>query len=174
MNIFLLDMNHQKNVQSYVKDHITKMPLETVQLLSTAILVTATDKFLESGYKIPDYLVECLYKESHRNHPCSIWTRKTKQNFLFLVELGNALFQEFEFRRNKKHASHFRMNIISHWAKEHGCDDIFEDSKLTKPALAMPGIYHQKSVVDSYRLYYKKAKNHLAEWENRPVPEWWK
>lgn len=170
MNIFILDMVHQKNVECYVKKHMTKMPLETVQLLSSAILIAAEEK----QAAIPDYLSDCLYKKTHINHPCSIWTRKTKQNFLFLVELGEALFKEFEYRRNKKHASQFRMNIIAHWAKEHDCGNLFEDSKLSKPALAMPEQFQEKSVVNSYRNYYMGAKRHLADWENRPKPEWWK
>lgn len=39
MNIFVLDRSHEKNVSYYMKSHVTKMPLEYTQLLSTAVRV---------------------------------------------------------------------------------------------------------------------------------------
>ena len=46
---------------------------------------------------------EAPYKLSHRNHPCSIWTRKSLSNYLWLCELGLELCNEYTRRYGKTH-----------------------------------------------------------------------
>jgi hypothetical protein len=46
------------------------------------------------------------------------------------------------------------------------------DKGFTEPAKAMPDEYKVKSVVESYRNYYRGAKSGFASWKYRDTPEW--
>jgi len=157
MNIFILDADQKRSAKFHVKSHITKMPLETAQILSTAVR-----KHFEH---IPP---SKLYKKTHENHPCCVWASKTRSNFIWLVEFGYYLFKEFEYRRGKQHKS-FKI-IDAAW----NCKHLIPEGDRTPFALAMPDKY--KSIGDpvkSYRTYYKEEKSHLANWECRVKPHWW-
>lgn len=67
MNIFLINENLEKNMQEMVDKHVVKMILESAQLLSSVYY------FTEEEYLAP-------YRLSHKNHPCAIWTRHSKEN----------------------------------------------------------------------------------------------
>lgn len=71
---------------------LNKMILETAQLLCTA------HHELGSG-------TAAMYKSTHKNHPCAIWARECRGNYLWLFEHFQALCNEYEFRRGKVHAS---------------------------------------------------------------------
>lgn len=43
------------------------------------------------------------YRLTHKNHPCSIWTRKSKANYMWLAELGLELCTEYTHRYDKIH-----------------------------------------------------------------------
>jgi hypothetical protein len=66
------------------------MTLETAQLLCGAVIVC--------GGQAP-------YKLTHKNHPAAIWARKTKGNFLWLIEHFKALGAEYTRRFGKVHKS---------------------------------------------------------------------
>jgi hypothetical protein len=82
MNIFILDNDPIKAAQQHSDKHCVKMILEHTQMLSTAIRVHSNDT------------VEGVYKMAHLNHPCSKWTRQTRNNFNWLCEMTEELFQE--------------------------------------------------------------------------------
>ncbi len=69
---------------------VVKMVLETAQMLSTALAY----HFIDIGYKT-----------THPNHPCNIWVRKSRENFLWTVEHGKALSEEYTKRYGKVHKS---------------------------------------------------------------------
>ena len=155
MNIFLLDYDVKKCAQSHVDKHVVKMILETAQLLCGVHWIT------DSQSAAP-------YKLSHKNHPCSIWTRESLSNYLYLCELGLELCYEYTYRYGKRHKS---QDVIE-WCIVNKPN--IEDKGFTEPAKAMPDEYKVESVVDSYRNYYKGAKSGFAVWKNREVPEWYK
>lgn len=152
MNIFILDKNPEKCAKYHVDRHVVKMPLETAQLLCTALKLNGCEN-------VP-------YKQTHINHPCSVWARKTRNNFKYLAELGLELCKEYTFR----------------YERQHGCKEIIEqclenklfipDGELTDFALAMPDEYRSNCAISSYRKYYINDKKHIAKWKNRTVPEW--
>jgi hypothetical protein len=65
------------------------MCLETAQLLAGAILSCGG---------------VATYKLTHKNHPCSIWVRKSKGNYKWALEHFNALLSEYNNRFGKVHA----------------------------------------------------------------------
>jgi len=81
MNIFLTSFN-SKEAAAHLDDlRLNKMILETAQLLSCAY------RHLFSEHS-------ALYRETHFNHPCSIWARKNEDNYSWLVQYFDDLAQE--------------------------------------------------------------------------------
>lgn len=151
MNIFFLDFDVKKCAEYHVDKHSTKMCVEYSQLLCGVHWV--------AGGEAP-------YKLSHKNHPCSIWTRKSLSNYLYLCELGLELSKEYTYRYGKRHKS---QDVIE-WCLINKPN--IPDIGFTEPAMAMPDEYKVKSVVESYRNYYMGAKSGFAVWKNREKPFW--
>lgn len=151
MNIFFLDYDPKKCAEYHVDKHVVKMILETAQLLCGANWM--------SGSEAP-------YKLSHKNHPCSIWVRKSLSNYLYLCELGLELGEEYTYRYGKKHKS---VDVIE-WCLINKPN--IPDIGFTEPAMAMPDEYKVKCVIESYRNYYRGAKSDFATWKNRTTPHW--
>lgn len=156
MNIFYLDSEVKKCAEYHVNSHIVKMPLETAQLLCSA--------HWNTGGEAP-------YKNTHRNHPCSLWARNSISNYMWLCELGFSLLDEYSFRYGKTHGCH---KVIT-WCSEN-IPNLKEDG-FTEPPLAMGDEFKvisfgKVNVIQSYRNYYLKAKNHLFQWKKRDIPDW--
>jgi hypothetical protein len=148
MNIFYLHYNTRRCARYHVDRHVVKMILETAQLLCTAIIIITNDE--NTGF--------C--KATHKNHPCAIWVRKSKANWLWLKELGLALCKEYTLRYEKKHKYEDKIEALI-------VPDL-EDVEFTEPPQAMPEEYKNKeSSVIAYRQYYISGKKHLHHWKTR-------
>ena len=156
MNIFVLDENPQIAAQMHNDKHVVKMILETAQLLCGVHHMT------DSQYVIP-------YKLSHKNHPCSIWSRECIENYTWLCDLGIALCDEYQYRYGKRHKS---LDVIE-WALFHR-PNLPTNGDITPFALAMPDECKVNSAVESYRTYYIMHKKSLGSWKNRKEPDWFK
>jgi len=81
MNIFITSFN-SKEAASHLDDlRLNKMILETAQLLSSAYRHFFGDD-------------ELLYKDTHFNHPCAIWVKKSIDNYSWLVSYFDDLKKE--------------------------------------------------------------------------------
>ena len=154
MNIFYLDKNTTKCAQYHNDKHVVKMILETAQLLCGVHHLT------------PQVTPQVPYKLSHKNHPCSIWTRESLSNYLYLCELGLELSKEYTHRYGKRHKS----EMVILWCIMNRPN--IPDIGFTEPAKAMPDEYKVDDVVKSYRNYYRGSKSGFATWKNREVPKW--
>ena len=159
MNIFILDEDVKKCAQYHCDKHVVKMILETAQLLCGVHHVTAHDTVHDTAH-VP-------YKLSHKNHPCAIWARESFSNYVYLCELGLELCNEYTHRYGKRHKS---LDVIL-WCIVNRPN--IPDKGLTEAAKAMPEEYKVKSVVESYRNYYRGAKSGFASWKMRETPEWY-
>lgn len=136
------------------------MILEATQLLNNACIHHNNSK----SY-IP------IYKQTHKNHPCSIWTAESLQNFEWLTNLSLALCKEYTYRYNKTHKCEEIINKLSNDPSKLNMKDIGQ----TEFKLCMPDEYKiVGNAVESYRKYYINEKAHIAKWKNRPIPYWWK
>jgi hypothetical protein len=154
MNIFILDYDVKKCAQYHVDKHVVKMILEVSQLLCGVHHISGGD-----SENIP-------YKLTHKNHPCSIWTRTSLSNYLYLCELGLELCKEYTYRYGKRHKS----QEVIEWCLIYKPN--VPDVEFTEPAMAMPDEYKVGDVVQSYRNYYMGAKSGFATWKNRQKPFW--
>lgn len=150
MNIFVLSENIKECATYHVDKHIVKMPLETAQMLCTTINVMGG---------------ESPYKSAHINHPCSIWARQSKSNFLWLCELGKELCREYTYRYGKIHSCE---KVIDYCYQNVPLN--LEDKGLTRFAEAMDDMYKLENPILSYRKYYIEGKKHLHSWKKRQIP----
>lgn len=152
MNIFVINLDPVKAACQLHDKHVNKMVLESAQLLCT------TRRLL--GDTNPN-----LYKIAFQNHPCTIWTRQSKENYLWLLDHFNALCGEYTYRYFKHHKC---ANLITHLAQE---IDGFPLKGLTPFALAMPDEFKQEDPVTSYRGYYLGKKIQNQFWTHRAQHE---
>lgn len=151
MNIFVLDKNVEKCAEYHCDKHVIKMILESAQMMSAVVRL--------SGYDIG-------YKLTHKNHPCTIWARKSLSNYKWLFKLADGLNAEYRYRYNKE-VNHKSYDLI----KTLPMPEI-PDIGLTPFAQAMPEQYRNKNAVKAYRDYYINEKSDFLKWTKRKTPKW--
>jgi hypothetical protein len=102
------------------------------------------------------------------NHPSTVWARSSKENYLYTLQLGKELCQEYTYRYGKVHAC----EKIVDWFFQQSKQLEFLSVHFTAPYQAMPEDCKSNNSVDSYRMYYIKYKN-FATWKNREIPKWY-
>jgi hypothetical protein len=181
MNIFYLDKDIKKCAEYHVNKHVSKMIIETAQLLSSAYYFTEdktnitpiidTDigiaSFIGKQKLIINNTQSIIYNLTHKGHPCAVWTRESLSNWLWLKELGLALYQEYKYRYNNK--IHKSGEII-----EQLITPSLIDIGFTPIKQCMPLQYQNIDPVQAYRDYYKHDKQHILQYRNRDIPEWLK
>jgi hypothetical protein len=168
MNLFYFDEDHKTNARYHCDKHITKMPTEVAQLLSTAVRILAR----EQGIDLPAEVDDQLYRETHRNHPCAIWVRSDIESVLWAVEYGEALCTEYEYRYGREHAARRVIGLCDGMDTYHGLTPV--EGPQPHPQ-AMPEQYRiVGDPVTAYRNYFNGEKQYLASWTNRPVPSWFR
>jgi hypothetical protein len=173
MNLFILSLDPARAAEEMMDKHVNKILLEAVQMLCTAMRVLEPE--------LPENIAGSLYKLAHKNHPVTIWCRTSRANFIWTLDLVDALHAEWKYRyghpETKIHKSYqvaqiLRANIPA--------DDKFpcaESCGITPFALAMPDQYKhpEGDAVASYRAYYMSPeKRRIATWaKRRSAPAWW-
>ena len=152
MNIFVLDKDPKKAATMSCDKHVVKMVLETAQVLCSALDRHGVD--------------DTLYRPTHKKHPCTLWAGDSRANFMWLVEHGLALSEEYTVRYGKTHKS---QSVIEWCAK---FADSIPRGELTAFAQAMPPQYRHPDVVKAYRSYYQGEKSAIATWKTKQ-PSWW-
>ena len=145
MNIFILDDDPIQSATYHADKHISKMILESAQMLSTVL----------GG----------PYKPTHANHPCTLWTGRSRQNALWLWTLAMALNAEYRERYNKN-VDHKSWSAIETLWKDF---NRLPDDGLTPFAQAMPDQYKDPDPVKAYRAYYLSKP--FVAWRNG-APGW--
>lgn len=175
MNIFFLDTDPQIAAQYHHDKHVVKMILETAQLLSTAHRVLDGEQYVDqsTGRKIKrwkmndSFIDERLYKATHMNHPSNVWTRESKDNYIWLYKLFVSLCHEYTHRYGKVHATCKKLAVILGQTPKN-----IPDVGMTKMPQAMPDQYKANDSVQAYRNYYVGAKKSQSKYTNRNEPAW--
>lgn len=179
MNIFYLDKDLTKATEYHVDKHTVKMILEYAQLLSTAhrlldgtpyIGTTKTGRKVKR-WRMDDARESGIYQATHVNHPSAVWARKTNNNYNALAYLLACLCTEYTHRYQKVHKVQSSSLLSALSAPPLN----IPIGPFTEPTPAMPPEYIvPNDSVASYRAYYIGAKQRMASWKNRPVPDWWR
>ncbi len=173
--------------------HIAKIILEAVQMLCTTHrLLTATS----TGAAVDP----CVYKIAHKNHPVTIWCRAAQANFIWTLDLIDAMHAEWKYRYGHPVQKQHKSYIVAQYLRQNiPPPDAFERVSvpgiMTPFALAMPdefkvrasatiattpatGTSHGADIYDavaSYRSYYlSEPKRRIAKWGKlRGMPLWY-
>ena len=185
MNLFYLDENLDRCAEAHVDKHIVKMPLEAAQLLCTAIWVDSVLGFvpralnkeetrelnsLKSNVKSLPMEERPLtpYLPMMYNHPCTIWTRSSLDNFEWVHCYANALNDEYYYRYGRQHKS--VVEVINRLPEPKNMARL----GMTEFLLAMPDeLKLEGDPIQSYRDYYHLDKATFAKWSYRDKPHWW-
>lgn len=152
MNIFVLSEDPEEAARMQCDRHILKMILESGQMLCAAH---------EPG--------EAPWKRTHYNHPCTVWTRTSTENYKWLAAHGLTLCDEYTKRYGKVH----RAESVLVWCAENIPKNV-PVGNLTPFAVAIKDPkYRLGDVVASYRAYYLGEKSRFAKWRHGNPPEWW-
>jgi len=182
MNIFVLHEDPVIAAEMHCDKHCNKMIVEHAQMLATAYYSTLG---ISRKKEIPDKQEavnemfrgwprkhidgsEHHYAITHVNHPCTVWTRHSKENFEWLLNCTDALCTEFQIRW--KHQPSIKK--IIDWMREN--PPKLPPLGLTPFAQAMPDCFKSKTATEAYRQYYAMKTTYMKlEWRYTETPEWW-
>lgn len=183
MNVFVLDQDPVIAAQLQCDKHIVKMIVESAQMLSTTHRMldgikvkkpSKSGKTMVNHYILPNHPYEnILYKAVHFNHPCTVWTRESLENYEWHYRHFIALCDEYKFRYGKIHLSDkILRNALKTPPKN------IPKKGLTQFPLAMksnPECMFPQDPVKSYRMFYQTKQDRFSMvWTKRNVPLWFK
>lgn len=163
MNIFVTDNDPRVCAQALDNQRVNKMITESLQMLTTAMHVHQCPPEL-----LPQTKRGTPMKPTHVNHPCTIWARTTRANYLWLVQHLEALTAEFEHRYGHAHHAASQLRAATdgaRWVPE-GELQAFQNSSLFKdrPVFAA----YQATLATKWM----KPSRVAPAWKNRTAPAW--
>ena len=177
MNLFILSLDPAKTAEYMMDKHIAKIILEAVQMLCT------TQRLLLGGNGGID---PCVYKIAHKNHPVTIWCRASQANFIWTLDLIDAMHTEWKYRYEHPAQKQHKSYVVAQYLRQNippaaAFERVKVPGIMTPFALAMPdefkvrvaaGVY---DAVASYRSYYlSEPKRWIAKWGKlRGMPVWY-
>lgn len=182
MNIFYLDSDPVKAAQMQCDKHVTKMSVESAQMLSVVHRVldgspvrvpSKTGKRMVVNFRHPNPKFDAhLYKTVHQNHPCTLWTMESAGNYRWHLMHWVALCREYTFRYGRDHESYTKLlPFLGRLPK-----NINPSLEMTPIRLAMkdhPNLMKIKNPVEAYQKFYlTKLERFDMKWTRRNIPEW--
>lgn len=181
MNLFVLDKDPVKAAQLQCDKHVVKMIVESAQMLSTAHRMldgemkrapSKSGKTMSKHWVHPDANMDgVLYKAVHMNHPCTVWTMKSNNNYNWHYVHFKALCEEYTYRYGKVHNTEKLLGEVLRNLPRN-----IPVGYLTNQPLAMksnPECMNPNDIVGSYRSFYQTKQDRFKMvWTKRDVPEW--
>lgn len=172
MNIFVTDKCPIKSAKNLDDKRVQKMAVESAQMLSTAIFWNGfpslmnehTPEIFEERKKMAYSLG--IYAPYSPNHKCNLWVKKTKGNYLWLLNHFSALCEEYEKRTGYEHASKYLLHrLVMHmkYIPEGPLTPFVNYAKNKKQGIDFTKI---KNAIEAYNLYL------CLKWE-RSKPKWY-
>ena len=151
MNIFATYPDPDKSAYYLDNKRAIKMILESAQIMAT------TMHFYGDHHE---------YKPTHKNHPCTMWAKKSKQNFLWLLEHFDALNRRYTKIYRRIHKCRQYMYMFYTFAErmpDRGLTPFVNCAKNDKLGLDFTHL----PVHEAYRLYLH------AKWAlDKNPPKW--
>jgi hypothetical protein len=162
MNIFVLDKMPHKSAEYLDDKRVVKMITETAQMLSTAFY----QKLAPKKYAMLITTDKRIYKPAYYNHPCTVWTRESYTNWMWLKTYGIYLYKEYKARYGKIHKAG---EVIKQFPDPTHLPKV----GLTSFAQAMPDQYKNTDTVKAYRDYFIGEKLPTnPQWKTGKIPYW--
>lgn len=183
MNIFHLHEDPDICAYWHIDKHIVKMPTEYAQLLSTAHRMLDGEKYIlekkdkndrvrkVQRWRLNDDREDTVYQACHFNHPSTIWTRASKDNYLYLFDLYKAAINEYTRRYGKKHGASRPMEYLATPPSNIPSEGLQE---LPQAMNMFPQCKVPNNPILAYRNYYNIAKAGFAKWKHNDIPPWFK
>ena len=182
MNIFYLHENPVTAAEMSCDKHVTKMILESAQLLSTCHRVQDGTEYYDktaNGRKIKRWrhpnpnLEPILYKAGWIKHPSTMWLFESAYNYMWLYNHFIALNNEWKKRygHTRDHVAVQKLGeILKHPPMNAKINKIATPIKPAMPEhCKIPG-----DGVGSYRRYYILEKRRFATWKSpAKTPSWY-
>ena len=162
--------------------HVVKMILESAQMLSTAHRLldgymdrrpSTTGKSISKYWSLPDVRESTLYKAVHMQHPCTVWTMQSNNNYDWHWLHFDALCKEYTHRYGKVHKTDENLRLVLQQKPSNIPVGILRHLPLAMGIA--PECINYSDPVGSYRKFYqtKQARFKMA-WTKREIPEWFK
>lgn len=185
MNIFYLDSDPKIAAYQHCLKHKVKMILESAQMLASAYYVTNgitsskisklpknVNKIQEIFSGFPRYKPNgdiFPYGIGYVNHPSTIWSYSSIENWNWLLDLAFNLGFEYSRVYKKEHAC---MPVLD-WFLENPPSNL-PDAQFYEPPQCMPDECKvENNSVLAYRNYYILHKSKFAKWPEGEVPDWY-
>lgn len=160
---FFLDTDPVICASYYCNKHVVKIPIEIAQLLSKIHYELNESEHLDIYYKNP--------KMISKNIPIYIWIKLSRENYLWTVNLGLALINEYKYRYDKN---------------EHRTEKVLmclkNDVPLSLPSIGLtPFLMTNKfdmyqflsnDILLNCRYFYADVKCKNDKWKKRNKPNW--
>lgn len=148
--------------------HLTKMLVETTQLLCFAHHLSNPDKEWIDRNEL------YAFNKSHGNHPCTQWLLRDNRNYNWAHELLASMIDEYDYRYGgrDKYINPRRLLPLLEQPPTGNVDRRAPDTF----ALAMNANPECKGdyADESYRRFYVVGKREFAHWNNkRKAPRWY-
>ena len=171
MNIFALDRNPRIAAEMMCDQHIVKMIVESIQMLSAVIDMNYKDRYKGADSSPPSQTLGLYgYPKSVCKHPCTLWLAESRGNYKWLIKHTRAMCLEYSKRYNKSHASEGLVMVCE--AQEQYLDFLYH--RKTEFVQAMPDQAKKKDPIKGYRNFYNLYKFAFARWQKtRPAPDWY-
>jgi hypothetical protein len=185
MNIFYLNSDPKQAAFEHCLKHKVKMILESAQMLASAYYVS-NNIISSKQAKLPGNVlkVQEIFKDFPRkkpsgeifpygigyvNHPSTIWSYSSIQNWQWLLDLAFELGFDYSRIYKKEHAC---MSILD-WFLENPPN--LPDIPFSEPPQAMPDECKvENNSILAYQIYYNKYKSTFAKWPEGEIPSWFK
>lgn len=123
---------------------------------------------LSTAHRLMSDDTDGLYKLAHVNHPSTIWTRESIENYMWHFEYFCCMAEEYEERYGKTHLTYLLLKNRLRLPPE----KITKKERTAFP-LCMPDIYKQDDPIKAYRAFYIGEKLRFAHWSlPARVPFW--
>ena len=177
MNIFFVHRNPVIAAQSLCDKHLSKMTIESAQMLSSALIRHGCP-----ASELPLTKRGTPYRGGYKNHPSTIWAGDTSENFRWLCIHGLALAYEYDKRYRKDPKIPLEHACKKPIQQMCGLIDYIPQGELTPIARAInkdeyPILHDEEkwpNGVLAYRAFYMLDKKRFAVWgKGRKPPAWW-
>lgn len=166
MNLFVTSFNPLVAAKNLCNTHIIKMASESATMLLWPLK--------EIGLTLPNSKNGEEVKLSHKNHPVTIWTATSYENYTWHFLHFTKILKEYKARYKRPHYAEIYWKFIND--NKHKLT--FRYYEMTPFARCFSShkdnLLGVSNTISAYRKFYYDDKKTFAKWQNLDnIPFWW-